>query len=211
MGGLPKGKRKPWFRLSILALGRPMLGAMALALPRAGVWLWRRLPGKLPSWWRTHGLTTDAFGQVAFMLSNVAYLGAGARLLMHAEAPRSFGVLMLCVCAASCAYHGAQCLHGCHSEPTARACTLDTVLAVSTALFFATQVHIEAANVGLAALSLAFFQDSFGLGYTCSHSLWHFATAATAVVSRPLSAANQEEREKAKVWLWKKVKPRGRR
>ena len=34
-------RRKPWFRLSILALGRPMLGAMALALPRASVWLWR--------------------------------------------------------------------------------------------------------------------------------------------------------------------------
>lgn len=46
-------------------------------------------------------------------------------------------------------------------------------------------MHIDASNLLLAALSLGFFTDHFGLGYTASHSLWHFSTAAAAVVSRP--------------------------
>ena len=164
---------------------RAVASAAPMWLSQPIVRLWRLLPGKLPSWWRASGLTSDALGQVAFMASNVAYLGAGARLLSTPEAPRSLGVLMLVVCAASCGYHAAQCVHGCGSEPASRACTLDSVLAVGTAFFFMTQVHIDLANVLLAGLSLAFFKDLFRLGYTVSHSMWHFSTAAAAVVSRP--------------------------
>ena len=165
------------------------LGAAAVALPRPLVWIWRRLPSRLPKLWLARGLTTDLLGQAAFLASNVAYLGAGARLLLVREAPKSLGVLMMLVCAASSAYHAAQCVHGCSSEPAARACTLDTVLAAGTAGFFVTQVHVEPANAALAALSLAFFTDSLGLGYTLTHSLWHLSTAAAAVVSRPLPPA----------------------
>ena len=178
-------KRLRPLALTLALTGHMHLGAALVTFPRSLVWLWRRLPPQLPTWWRAHGLTTDAFGQVAFMLSNVAYLGAGAQLLLTPQAPRSMGVLMLVVCVASCAYHAAQCLHGCGSEPASRACTIDTVLAVGTACFFVTQVHVEPANVGLAVLSLAFFKDAFGLGYTATHSLWHFSTAGAAIVSRP--------------------------
>ena len=168
---------------------RQWVGAAAVALPRSLVWVWRRLPSRLPKLWVARGLTTDLLGQAAFLASNVAYLGAGARLLLVREAPRSLGVLMLLVCAASSVYHAAQCVHGCSSEPAARACTLDTLLAVGTAGFFITQVHVEPANAALAALSLAFFTDTLGLGYTWTHSLWHLSTAAAAVVSRPLPPA----------------------
>ena len=180
----PKRRLQPLI-VTLALTGHMHLGAALVTLPRPLVWLWRRLPPQLPAWWAAHGLTTDLFGQAAFMASNVAYLGAGAQLLSTPQAPRAMGVLMLVVCVASCVYHAAQCVHGCDSEPANRACTVDSVLAVGTGLFFVTQVHVEPANVGLAALSLAFFQDVFGLGYTASHSLWHFSTAAAAVMSRP--------------------------
>ena len=66
----------------------------------------------------------------------------------------------------------------------------ESVLAASTGLVFLSSVHVEPANVILGALSLAFFADSFNLGYTTAHSLWHFSTAAAAVASRPRSAAS---------------------
>lgn len=178
-------KRVRWGGALMLAATGNTLGAAMFVLPRPFVWMWRKLPGRLPSWWRTTGLTKDALGQIAFMASNVAYLGAGARMLLTPETPRSFGTLMLFVTVASCAYHAAQCLHGVDSEPTARACTVDSVLAVSTGLFFTSQVHVDLTNLVLAALSYAFFSDAFSLGYTTSHSMWHFSTAAMATVSRP--------------------------
>ena len=95
-----------------------------------------------------------------------------------------YGTSVLAVCAASCAYHAAQVLHGTGSAPAAKFCTIDTILAVATALTFTWSVHIEPTNVAFALLSLAFFKDTFGLGYTTSHSLWHFSTAGAAMVSR---------------------------
>ena len=114
---------------------------------------------------------------------------------------------MMAICAASSLYHGAQCVHGCDSEPAARWCTVDTMLAVSSSLFMATQVHVTASNAALAALSLAFFTDAFHLGYTLSHSFWHFSTAAMAVVSRPkLSAAVRSGIARGAKAGWKGVK-----
>ena len=191
---LVPGKKQT--KQGLLGLILTATGGQGLLLVRPVVWLWRRLPHRLPKWWRTTGLTDDALGQIAFMLSNVAYLGAGYRLMQTREAPPMLGVLMLLVCAASCAYHAAQCLHGTDAEPTARACTVDTALALGTAGYAATQVHIELANAALAALSLAFFQDVFSLGYTTSHSLWHLSTAALAIASRPLAVPRQKELKK---------------
>ena len=181
-----------------IGIGTLLLSSAGRMLPRiaAGVksiaagakstalWLWNRLPSRMPSWWAAHGLTTDVGGQVAFMASNIAYAYAGTQLLLRGA--WSLGALMLLVCAASSGYHSAQCLHGCESAPAARACTIDSVLAVGTGIFFVSQVHVEAANSLLSLLSLAFFKDYFRLGYTTSHSLWHLSTAAAALVSRPI-------------------------
>ena len=117
--------RKGLFRMAAVALalnGRRLLASAALALPRLGIAAWRMLPHKLPSWWRSTGLTTNGFGQAAFLASNVAYLFAGCRLIWAPSSlqPISLGVSMLVVCVASCAYHAAQCLHGCDSTEAAR-------------------------------------------------------------------------------------------
>lgn len=109
--------------LAMLLTGSRYMKALALALPRPFVWAWRRLPARLPSWWRARGLTKDALGQIAFMASNAAYFGAGM-LLLASDATRSFGVMMLGVCVASCAYHLAQCLHGCESAQRERGTTV---------------------------------------------------------------------------------------
>jgi hypothetical protein len=176
----------------VLALVAVIVGKQSLIrkgvrpLNRPFVSLWRRLPAQLPTWWRVSGLTTDTLGQVAFVASNIAYATSAAWLV--ARRMPVLGGLMGVVCTASCAYHIAQCVHGCDSEQAARACTVDSVLAVATGCVFASQVHIEAANVALVALSFAFFKDTFRLGYTHSHAMWHWTTAAAAAVSRPRMA-----------------------
>lgn len=158
---------------------------------------WNALPAQLPAFWRAHGLTKDGAGQVAFMLSNVAYLYAGVRLLLTAGTSPAYGVLMLTCCAASCAYHASQCLTGCGSEETAKTCTIDTVLAVTTGIVFMATCPVEVPNVVLGALSLVFFEDRFSLGYTTSHSLWHFSTAAAAVYSGESAARKWRSRRAA--------------
>lgn len=157
-------------------------GAIALALPAR---VWRLLPGKLPKVWRVPrgAITTDAWGQAAFMFSNVAYLYAGVQLLLSLPHAPQYGALTLAVCAASVSYHAAQVIHGCDSEASARTCTVDTVLAVFTGVLFLRTVQIDAINLSLAALSLSFFTDHWRLGYTVSHSLWHVTTASAALWS----------------------------
>lgn len=157
-------------------------GAIVIALPSRA---WRMLPGKMPAFWRVphDALTTDAAGRLGFMLSNVAYLYAGIQLLLALPHAPHYGVLTLAVCGASCAYHAAQVLHGPESEASARTCSVDTALAIVTGLIFVSSVNIDAINLSLAAISLAFFTDRFSLGYTLSHSLWHLSTAACAVWS----------------------------
>lgn len=173
----------------MMLTGRAWMGTVMLALPRftvdCSLNFYKWLPNRLPKFWQTpsHWLTKNGLGQSLFLLSNVAYLYAGVMLLMS-DAPRILGTSVLAVCAASCAYHAAQILHGTGSAPAAKFCTIDTILAVATALTFTWSVHIEPTNVAFALLSLAFFKDTFGLGYTTSHSLWHFSTAGAAMVSR---------------------------
>ena len=185
----PVQKKKITRRRSLAAVmmltGRAWMGCILLALPRFSVSIYRSLPSKLPKFWQTpsHWITKNQAGQALFLLSNVAYLYAGWHLLAFG-APRVLGYSVLACCAASIAYHAAQCLHGTGSPPPARFCQIDTFLAVSTGLLFLSSVHIDATNVALALLSLAFFNDTFGLGYTVSHSMWHFSTATAAVVSR---------------------------
>merc|ERR1719487_2331251 len=104
-----------------------VVGTLALALPRLGQFAWESLPDRLPHFWRTpqSWLTKHGAGQAGFLASNVAYLYAGVRLLQSA-APPVLGALTLVCCAASCGYHGAQCLHGCDSGAAARFCQIDT-------------------------------------------------------------------------------------
>ena len=139
-------------------------GAIVIALPSRA---WRMLPGKMPAFWRVphDALTTDAAGRLGFMLSNVAYLYAGIQLLLALPHAPHYGVLTLAVCGASCAYHAAQVLHGPESEASARTCSVDTALAIVTGLIFVSSVNIDAINLSLAAISLAFFTDRFSLGY----------------------------------------------
>ena len=176
------------------------MGCIVLAVPRFSVNIYRALPSKLPKFWQTpnHWLTKNEAGQALFLLSNVAYLYAGWHLLAFG-APRLLGISVLSCCIASIAYHAAQCLHGPGSVPAARFCQIDTFLAVSTGLLFASSVHIDPTNVALALLSLAFFKDSFGLGYTVSHSMWHFSTAAAAVYSGESAARKWRSRPRAAV------------
>lgn len=142
---------------------------------------WRLLPAKLPSWWLANGLSKDRCAQALFLASNAAYLLAGSFLTLGAQA--ELGVLTLCVCGASLLYHAAQCTDGCSSASAARWCQVDTALAVSSGIVFATRCGVGPENLALAALSGLFFVDAFSLGYTTTHSLWHVSTAATAVMS----------------------------
>ena len=176
--------------LVLASQGCYALGALAIALPTR---VWRLLPGQLPKVWRVPrgAVTTDTWGQAAFMLSNVAYLYAGVQLLLSLPHAPHYGALTLAVCAASVSYHTAQVIHGCDSEASARTCTVDTVLAVLTGLLFVRTVQIDAINLALAALSLSFFTDHWRLGYTVSHSLWHCTTAAAAVWSGGSLAAQR--------------------
>lgn len=187
--------RKAWMNtLGALFIAMPIQVPRAVA--RGVTRVWRLLPGKLPRFWRASGLTTDSGGKVLFMLSNVAYLYAGLDLLMRA--PPLFGSLTLAVCAASCAYHAAQCLHGCDSEASARTCTVDTALAAFTSLaFLFGGASIDAISGSLALLSLALFKDQFNIGYTTSHSLWHVSTAAAAIWSGGSLARAHRLRSKA--------------
>lgn len=158
-----KARRRRRRRLgaALILTGQRALGVAVLALPRLSLWSWRALPASVPSWWRAHGLTSDALGQAAFLASNGSYLYAGLRLLGSGHG--ILGYLMLGVCAASCAYHGAQCGHGCGSAAAARWCQIDTVLALATAGVFMQRCRVAVPSAALAALSLAFFSDSFGL------------------------------------------------
>ena len=156
-----------------------VLATVALEAPRR---LWLALPGRLPQWWQASGLTTDFYARVAFLLSNVSYLLAGAKLLLDG-APAALGLLTLAVCGASTMYHYVQCATGTHSEHTSRWCSVDSALAMYTCITFAMHCGVTATNLSLAALSAGFFLDIFGLGYTISHSLWHLSTSAAALAS----------------------------
>ena len=176
--------RRGWWAGLAGVLGATMGGPASIAarmfrvLGRA----WSSIPRALPSWWLAHGLTGHPGGKVAFLLSNVPYLAAGLQLLLVSNSV-TLGTLMLGICGVSSAYHAAQCFHGCESAEAARWCIIDTAVALSSSFYFmcvAGGVSMNAAIAG--ALSAAFFTDSFGLGYTLSHSLWHFSTAAAALL-----------------------------
>ena len=143
---------------------------------------WLALPSRLPSWWQAHGLAEDTKARVAFLLSNISYLYAGAQIL-SSGAPAVLGWLVLACCGASHCYHASQCCCGAHSESAARWCTIDTALAVVTGGLFVMHCGVGVLNSGLASISALLFIDAFGLGYTASHGLWHFTTAATALMS----------------------------
>lgn len=203
-------RRKGFAAALVLASqGSYALGMLAIALPTR---VWRLLPGQLPKVWRVPrgALTTDTWGQAAFMLSNVAYLYAGVQLLLSLPHAPHYGALTLAVCAASVSYHAAQVIHGCDSEASARTCTVDTALAVLTGLLFVRTVQIDAINLALAALSLSFFTDHWRLGYTVSHSLWHLTTASAAVWSGG-SLARQRVAEPDRRWSLGLLRRRRRR
>lgn len=168
-------------RLGGSALG--IIGGGVATLALAGPKLWQRLPRKLPTWWLAH---SDFSGGVAesalFLVSNVAYVFAGATLLAQG-APPILGQLVLAVSGASVLYHAAQCKDGCESVSAARWCTVDSLLAVGTGSYFVLRCGVDASSLFLGLLSGAFFLDAFRLGYTTSHSLWHLSTAAAAMTS----------------------------
>jgi hypothetical protein len=177
-----------WLRVG-LTLGRAGFVTVVLAAPRLLSRAWNCLPRRMPSWWTAGPLSKDARARAGFLLSNVAYAYAGLKLLLSTGAPPVLGSMMLVVCAVSTLYHTAQCTHGCASSRAARWCMTDVTIAATCGVVFAARCGVSGPTVALAGLSGAFFFDAFSMGYTTSHSLWHFSTAAMAVMSGSKLAA----------------------